>query len=130
MVTAGNTNDCTRFSTVMEAIWVPRIGPAPEQAASPHRGQGLQLEGNPHPAASAGHRAHDPRAGGPGPQPPPAWQPRRSAPVFVQQIYKRRNVAERCFSRLKQWCGIATRYEKTAEPYQAAVTLAPLPMWA
>ncbi|GLW19892.1 hypothetical protein Stsp01_66350 [Streptomyces sp. NBRC 13847] len=29
-----------------------------------------------------------------------------------------------------QWRGIATRYDKTAESYQAAVTLASLLMWA
>jgi transposase len=51
-------------------------------------------------------------------------------PVFDKQLYKRRNVVERCFNRLKQWRGIATRYDKTAESYQAAVTLASLLMWA
>jgi transposase len=34
------------------------------------------------------------------------------------------------FNRLKQWRGIATRYDKTAESFQAAVTLASLLMWA
>ncbi|WP_399428167.1 transposase [Streptomyces sp. WAC 06783] len=51
-------------------------------------------------------------------------------PAFDQQMCMRRNVVERCFNRLKQWRGIATRYEKTAESYQAAVTLASLLMWA
>lgn len=51
-------------------------------------------------------------------------------PAFDKQVYKRRNVVERCFNRLKQWRGIATRYDKTAESYQAAVTLASLLMWA
>lgn len=51
-------------------------------------------------------------------------------PAFDTQVYKRRNVVERCFTRLKQWRGIATRYDKTAESYQAAVTLASLLMWA
>ncbi|MFJ6864456.1 transposase, partial [Streptomyces termitum] len=41
-----------------------------------------------------------------------------------------RNVVERCFHRLKQWRGIATRYDKTAQSYEAAVTLASLLMWA
>ncbi|GGT73862.1 hypothetical protein GCM10010207_84320 [Streptomyces atratus] len=49
--------------------------------------------------------------------------------AFDREIYKQRNVVERCFNRLKQWRGIATRYDKTAESYQAAVTLAPLLMW-
>ncbi|GGU14208.1 hypothetical protein GCM10010272_69150 [Streptomyces lateritius] len=51
-------------------------------------------------------------------------------PVFDRQVYRHRKVVERCFNRLKQWRGIATRYDKTAQPYQAAVTLASLLMWA
>ncbi|MCP2099435.1 Transposase [Actinosynnema pretiosum] len=51
-------------------------------------------------------------------------------PGFDREIYKQRNVVERCFNRLKQWRGIATRYDKTAESYTAAVTLASLLMWA
>ena len=51
-------------------------------------------------------------------------------PAVDREIYKQRNVVERCFNRLKQWRGIATRYDKTAESYQAAVTLASLLMWA
>ncbi|WP_442807190.1 hypothetical protein [Streptomyces sp. NBC_01294] len=35
-----------------------------------------------------------------------------------------------CFNRLKPWRGIATRYDKPAQSYQAAVTLASLLMWA
>ncbi|ATL31181.1 transposase [Streptomyces formicae] len=38
--------------------------------------------------------------------------------------------ADQIGNRLKQGRGIATRYEKTAESYQAAVTLASLLMWA
>jgi transposase len=30
-------------------------------------------------------------------------------PTFDKQLYKRRNVVERCFNRLKQWRGIATQ---------------------
>ncbi|MFD7527861.1 transposase [Streptomyces sp. NPDC059849] len=45
-------------------------------------------------------------------------------PVFDAQFYKRRNVVERCFNRLKHCRGIATRYDKTAESYQATLTLA------
>ncbi|WP_442816030.1 transposase [Streptomyces sp. NBC_01205] len=51
-------------------------------------------------------------------------------PAFDRETYKYRNVVERCFNRLKQWRGIATRYDKTAQSYQAAVTLASLLMWA
>jgi hypothetical protein len=39
-------------------------------------------------------------------------------------VKARRNVVERCFNRLKGFRGIATRYEKTATSYEAAVNLA------
>ncbi|WP_425265044.1 transposase [Streptomyces corchorusii] len=55
---------------------------------------------------------------------------RGGRPPAFEHLYKRRNVVERCFNRLKQWRGIATRYDKTAESYQAAITLASLRMWA
>ncbi|WP_443065509.1 hypothetical protein [Streptomyces sp. NBC_00557] len=51
-------------------------------------------------------------------------------PVFDRDAYKRRNVVERCLNKLKQWRGIAARYDKTIESYQAAATLAALLMWA
>ncbi|GAA2482793.1 hypothetical protein GCM10010406_18840 [Streptomyces thermolineatus] len=38
-------------------------------------------------------------------------------------------MVERCFNRLEQWRGVATRYGKAAESYQAAVALASLLMW-
>ncbi|MFJ5534216.1 hypothetical protein [Streptomyces sp. NPDC093261] len=37
---------------------------------------------------------------------------------------------ERCFNQLKGFRGIATRHEKTATSYQAAVTLASFLLWA
>jgi transposase len=33
-------------------------------------------------------------------------------------------VVERCINRLKQWRGLATRYEKRAVNYRAAIVLA------
>ena len=43
--------------------------------------------------------------------------------------YARRNVVERCVNRLKQWRGIATRYEKRAVNYRTAVVIAALMIW-
>ncbi|MGW1880341.1 transposase [Streptomyces sp. NPDC001975] len=51
-------------------------------------------------------------------------------PAFDRQLYHRRNIIERCFNRLKGFRDIATRYEKTATSYEAAVTLASLPLRA
>ena len=50
-------------------------------------------------------------------------------PSFDAEIYARRNVVERCVNRLKQWRGIATRYEKRAVNYRAAVVIAALMIW-
>lgn len=49
--------------------------------------------------------------------------------MLDKQVYKRHTVVEHCFDRLRQWCVIATRYDKTAECYQAAITLVSLLMW-
>lgn len=42
-----------------------------------------------------------------------AGRRRRERPCgFDRAVYRGRNVVERCFHRLKQWRGIATRYDK------------------
>jgi transposase len=50
-------------------------------------------------------------------------------PAFDPVVYRRRNVVERCFNRLKQYRAIATRYDKTALSYQAMIDLATLILW-
>ncbi|MGA5648810.1 transposase [Streptomyces seoulensis] len=55
---------------------------------------------------------------------------RREQPCgFDRAAYRRRNVVERCFHRLKQWRGIATRYDKHPDRYLAAITLASTLIW-
>lgn len=48
---------------------------------------------------------------------------------FDKALYRRRNVVERCFQRLKQWRGIATRYEKQPDHFHAVLTLASTLIW-
>lgn len=45
-------------------------------------------------------------------------------PSFDPATYSHRNTVERSFNRLKQWRGIATRYDKYALTYLGGVTLA------
>ena len=45
------------------------------------------------------------------------------------EIYKERHLVECCFSRLKQFRRVATRYEKTARNYLAVVTAAAIVLW-
>lgn len=50
-------------------------------------------------------------------------------PVFDKDTYKQRNVVERCFGRLKQFRGLATRYAKRAAYYRAEVVIATIALW-
>ncbi|WP_420708699.1 IS5 family transposase [Streptomyces sp. NRRL F-4474] len=132
VLTGGNTNDCTQFTAVMDAIRVPRLGPGRPRTRPGHvigdkgysskairtwlrrRGIGHTI---PERADQVRNRARKGSLGG-------------RPPAFDKEVYKHRNVVERCFNRLKQWRGIATRYDKTAQSYKAAVTLASILMWA
>lgn len=51
-------------------------------------------------------------------------------PAFDREAYKQRNTVERCINRLKRWRGIATRYEKTATIYLAALHIAGIFLWS
>jgi transposase len=51
-------------------------------------------------------------------------------PAFDRETYKQRNTVERCINRLKQWRGIATRYEKTATIYLAGLYVAGIFIWS
>lgn len=50
-------------------------------------------------------------------------------PRFDQEIYKHRNVVERCFNRLKQYRDLATRYAKRASIYRASLVIAAIMIW-
>ena len=59
--------------------------------------------------------------------PPPSSPTRPSAPAdnpFDRHLYRERHLVECCFSRLKQFRRLATRFETTARNYLAVVTLA------
>jgi transposase len=45
-------------------------------------------------------------------------------PAFDEEIYTQHNTMERAFNRLKQWRGIATRYDKYALTFLGGVLLA------
>ncbi len=46
-----------------------------------------------------------------------------------KHLYAQRHLVECCFSRLKQFRRVATRYEKTARNYLAVVTVAAIVLW-
>ena len=57
-------------------------------------------------------------------------RPNRVAPrEFDRELYKRRHLIENFFCKLKQFRAIATRYDKTARNFLAAVHLAAATIW-
>lgn len=131
VVTSGNTNDCTQFTTVMEAVRVPRLGPGRPRVRPSHvlgdKGYSsrairtwLRRRSISHTIPERADQVRNRlRRGSRGGRPP----------VFDKQVYKRRNVVERCFNRLKQWRGIATRYDKLAYVYRGAVVVRAITIW-
>jgi transposase len=49
---------------------------------------------------------------------------------FDADAYRGRNVVERSFALAKQWRGLATRYDKLAITYRAAVTISAILTWS
>jgi len=70
----------------------------------------------PEPADQVRHRKNRGSAGG-------------RPPAFDAEDYKGRNVIERGFNVLKQWRGLATRYDKHALTYRAGLVLAAILIW-
>ncbi|MFH9016352.1 IS5 family transposase [Streptomyces sp. NPDC017943] len=127
VVTAGTRNDCTQAEAVIDAIRVAGSGPGRPRrrpgrvvadkgySARTFRACADEVSKRPSPSASTNSQAgHD--AG-------------RRPCGFDRAVYRRRNVVERCFHRLKQWRGIATRYDKQPGRYRAAITLASTLIW-
>jgi transposase len=71
----------------------------------------------PRPAAQAAQRK---RLGSRGGRPP----------AFDRDAYKQRNSVERCINKLKQWRGLATRYDKAATIHLAGLHLAAIFIWS
>ncbi|WP_406361520.1 IS5 family transposase [Streptomyces sp. NBC_01579] len=130
-LTAGQAGDAPAFTHVMASLRVPRRRGRPRtrpemvlaDKAYSARAIREQLRKRriraviPVPADQKGHRL---RRGSRGGRPP----------AFDREAYKQRNTIERCINRLKQWRGIATRYEKTATIYLAGLHLAGILVWS
>lgn len=82
------------------------------------RGQGLRQQCDPRPHRVAGRRSENPVQGEP---------PLESC--FSKTLYKGRNAVERMFCRLKDYCRIATRYDKLAANFLSAIYLAAAVTW-
>ncbi|MGW1437604.1 IS5 family transposase [Streptomyces griseus] len=128
VVTPGNVNDSTVFDAVLNAVRVHRAGVGrlrrrpdaviADKAYSSRairrmlRGRGIRAV-IPERDDQKANRARRGQAGG-------------RPPAFDHDLYKARNVVERCFNRLKQFRAIATRFDKLATRYRAGLHLAAL----
>jgi len=128
---AGQAGDAPAFDQVMAAIRIPRPVGRPRtrpfavladkayssRAIRDHLRRRRVRILIPQPADQIANRKRKSRGGG-------------RPPGFDREAYKRRNTVERCINRLKQWRGLATRYEKTATVYRAALLIAGIFLWS
>jgi transposase len=130
-LSAGNVNDCPTFPQLIDRLRVARAGPGRPRTRPDHvlGDKGYSSRANrellrrrkiahtiPEPRDQTANRCRRGSRGG--------------RPVgFDQTRYQRRNVIERSFNQLKQWRGLATRYDKHARTYRGALTFAALLTW-
>lgn len=122
VITPGQAGDAPAFTQVMAHLRVPRPTGRPRttpdavladkayssRAIRTHfRRRGIRAV-IPQPADQVAHRKRRGTHGG-------------RPPAFDRDAYKQRNTVERCINKLKQWRGPATRYDKTATIYLAAI---------
>lgn len=133
VVTAGNVNDCTVFGQVLAAIRVPRCG-----TGRPRCRPDRVIADKAYSAAAIRRSLRDRGIAATIPErtDQKAGRARRGShggrpPTFDPALYRRRNVVERCIGRLKQWRGIATRYDQLARNYRpsAAIVLVTALLW-
>lgn len=130
VLTAGQRHDSTRLEATLDAIRVPgkrgRPRKRPQQLACdkgysyPKCRRALRRRGIRHVIPERKEQREQRQARG-------ALGGR--APRFEKAIDQERSWAERGVNRLKQWRGIATRYEKRAHNYLALVQIASLILW-
>lgn len=130
MLTPGQAADCPRFITVLNKIRIagragrPRTRPAAVAADKAYSSKANRAHLRrrritaviPEKTDQQANRKKKGSAGG--------------RPVgFDPKLYRQRNTVERCFQKIKTWRGLATRYDKTPESYEAGLYLRGSIMW-
>jgi transposase len=130
-LTPGQAGDSTALRQLLAELRVPPRGPCRP------RSKPQALRGDKAYSARA-HRAHLRSRGITAVIPEPSDQighrkdkgSRGGRPVaFDATDYKNRSVVERAFNHLKNWRGLATRYDKHALVYRGGVVLASILLW-
>jgi len=131
LVSAGQANDAPVFEHLLAhlKVWrpsggAPRTRPDRVRADRAYSSRAIRTELRrrgiaaiiPEPSDQIAHRK---RRGSRGGRPP----------AFDAEDYKGRNVIERNFNTVKQWRGLATRYDKLAIVYRGAAVLRAITLW-
>lgn len=131
LVGPGQAGDAPMFLHLMSHLRIDRVGPG-RPRTRPDRVRGDKAYSSrairrhlrergivaviPEPSDQQGHRK---RRGSRGGRPP----------AFDRADYRGRNVVERGFCDVKQWRGLATRYDKLALTYRGGVVLKAIVTW-
>lgn len=131
LVGPGQAGDAPMFPVLMDHLSVARVGPGrprtrPERVRADKAYSSRAIRTHlrdrgivaviPEPSDQQGHRKHRGSRG--------------ERPVGLDAAdYKGRNVIERRYCHIKQWRGLATRYDKLAITYRAAVILNAVIAW-
>ena len=131
MLTGGNVNDTTMLAATLDQVRVPRAG-AGRPRTRPDRV--LADKGYPSKANRAWLRSRGIAATIPERDDQIAHRRKKPGrPIDFgadqRRRYRGRNVVERSFALAKQWRGLATRYDKLAITYRAAVTISAILTW-
>lgn len=131
LLTPGQSGDNPHLLPLLDQIHVHRDGPgrprkrpdrvvADKAYSHPSTRAAMRTRGigftSPERADQIAHRKGRGRRGG-------------RPPAFDQQVYAGRNMVERCFNRLKQFRGLATRYAKRAAYFRAEIVIAATMLW-
>ncbi len=131
LVGPGQANDSPMFPVLLEHLRVERCGPG-RPRTRPDAVLGDKAY------SSRAHRARLRARGIKTVIPEPTDQIRNRTrrgsrggrpPAFDAQSYRGRNVVERSFNTVKQWRGLATRYDKLAIVYRGAAVLRAITIW-
>ena len=132
VVTGGQRNDGAMLTSVLAEIHVPRLG-----GGRPRTRPDAVIADRAYTSGvnRAVLRRRGIKAVIPEKRDQIAGRKRRGAkggrpPKLDAQTYKLRNVAERSFALVKQWRALATRYDKLAITYRAAVVLSACLTWS
>ncbi|GAB7111139.1 hypothetical protein JCM4814A_94580 [Streptomyces phaeofaciens JCM 4814] len=130
VLTPGQAADCPQFQTVLDRVRVPgRLGRPRTRPGAVAADRAYSSKANraylrrrgitaviPEKTDQAANRRRKGSAGG--------------RPVaFDSHRYRQRNTVERCFQKIKTWRGLATRYDKSPESYEAGLHLRGSIMW-